>query len=59
MPSEREKIEAELRMSEKEKIVAKCKEVIQDIDELDKNLQSSKPSAVCRLSTDQSPFPNV
>jgi citrate synthase len=39
MTTEREKIEAELRMSERERIAAKLKDLIHDFDETEHNLQ--------------------
>jgi primosomal protein N'' len=40
MPIEREKIEAELRMSERERVVAKCRRLINQFDEFERRLQS-------------------
>jgi hypothetical protein len=40
MPTEREKIEAELGMSEKEKSLADLKRVIADFDELERDLEA-------------------
>jgi hypothetical protein len=40
MPIEREKIEAELRMSERERVVAKCRRLIDEFDEFERRLQA-------------------
>lgn len=40
MPPEREKIEAELRVSERERVVAKCRRLINQFDEFERRLQA-------------------
>jgi hypothetical protein len=40
MPTERQKIEAELQMSEQERIVADLKRLIKDVEEFERDLQA-------------------
>jgi hypothetical protein len=40
MPTERDKIEADLNLGERERAVAKCKEVLFDFKEFERNLEA-------------------